>query len=133
MTNGFKQPLLVAPPEYTKLHAAVVRRLGPTRLPLLIGIDGRDGAGKSSCGSWLSWQLNMPCVHLDPYVAERNLGRWHVDHMRHVIEARLRGKFPVIVEGCLLLRALAQIDQRPDFLVFVEIIAPIQGPHSFTL
>jgi hypothetical protein len=87
---------------------------------LLVGLDGRDGAGKSSCGSWLSWQLNMPCVHLDTYVAEPSFRRWHVEHMRQIIEARLSRKLPVIVEGCLLLRALAQIDRRPDFLMFVE-------------
>jgi hypothetical protein len=33
MANGFSQSLLVAPPEYIKLHAAIVRRLGPSRLP----------------------------------------------------------------------------------------------------
>jgi hypothetical protein len=120
MANCFSQSLLVAPPEYIELHAAIVRRLGPSRLSLLIGIDGRDGSGKSSCGSWLSWQLNMLCVHLDTYVAERNFRRWHVDHMRQIIEARLSRRLPVVVEGCLLLRALAQIDRRPDFLVFVE-------------
>jgi uridine kinase len=119
MTDRFSQTELVAPPVYSELHAAIVERLGPTRTPMLIGIDGRDGSGKSSCGAWLSWQLNMPCIHLDPYTKDRFKG-WHIDHLRHAIESRLEGKMPIIVEGCLLLRALAQIERKPDYLVFVE-------------
>src|SRR5262245_55494986 len=120
MQTGFRQTQLVAPPEYTELHAAITQRLTPDRLPLLIGIDGREGASKSSCGSWLSWQLGMPCIHLDLYV-KPDFGGWHVDHLRRVIDARLARARPrpVIVEGCLLIRALAQIERKPDFLVFV--------------
>jgi hypothetical protein len=61
----------------------------------------------------------MPCIHLDPYVRGKYEG-WHADRLRHAIDSRLEGKWPIIVEGCLLLRALAQIDRKPDFLVFVE-------------
>jgi len=35
---------------------------------LLIAIDGLDGAGKTSLAAWLSWQLEMPAVHLDLYI-----------------------------------------------------------------
>jgi hypothetical protein len=62
----------------------------------------------------------MPCIHLDPYVAKPNFSGWHVDHLRHAIETRLKKGPPIVVEGCLLLRALAQIERRPDFLVFIE-------------
>jgi hypothetical protein len=82
MEGGFRQTMLGAPSEYVELHAAITQRLTPDRLPLLIGIDGRDGASKSSCGAWLSWQLGMPCIHLDLYVANSNFGEWHVDHLR---------------------------------------------------
>jgi hypothetical protein len=119
MIDRFSQSELVAPPEYSELHAAIVEHLGPTRAPKLIGIDGRDGSGKSSCGAWLSWQLNMPCIHLDPYTRENYQG-WHTDHLRYAIDSRLERKWPIIVEGCLLLRALTQIDRKPHFLVFVE-------------
>jgi hypothetical protein len=119
VTTSFSQTLLVAPPEYRDLHSAVVSRLTPDRLPLLIGIDGRDGSSKSSCGSWLAWQLGMPCIHLDQYVLPDFEG-WRVDLHHVVVASRLARNRPVIVEGCLLLKALAVIDHKPDFLVFVE-------------
>jgi hypothetical protein len=63
----------------------------------------------------------MPCIHFDLYVANSNFGEWHIDHLRRVIiEGRLARKRPIIVEGCLLIRAVAQINRKPDFLVFVE-------------
>jgi hypothetical protein len=118
MISCFDQEILVAPPEYAKLRAAIV---GLKPAPMLIGIDGKDGSGKSSCGAWLSWQLNLPCIHLDQYVKPNSEG-WHVDHLRHAIESRVGvgSGWPVIVEGCLLLHALAQIERMPNYLVFVE-------------
>jgi adenylylsulfate kinase-like enzyme len=35
------------------------------RRPLLIAVDGLDGSGKSSLAAWLSWQLEMPVIHLE--------------------------------------------------------------------
>jgi 2-phosphoglycerate kinase len=66
------------------------RKLGPDRLPLIIGIDGRSGAGKSSLASWLAWQLGMPSVHLDLYV-ERDSEplSWRYEVLARVITARL--------------------------------------------
>jgi hypothetical protein len=124
VTDRFSQPQLVAPSDYSKVHAAIVERLGPDRAPFLIGIDGRDHSGKSSLGAWLSWQLNMPCIHLDPY-AKAEFEGWHTDHLRHAVNSRLDRNWPVLAEGCLLLRALAAIDRKPDFLVFVE-----NGSHA---
>jgi hypothetical protein len=48
-----------------ELLEIVLALLGPNRLPLLIGIDGADGLGKSSLPSWLAWQLGAPAIHLD--------------------------------------------------------------------
>ena len=66
------------------------RKLGPDRLPLIIGIDGRSGAGKSSLASWLAWQLATPSVHLDLYV-ERDSEplSWRYEDLARVITARL--------------------------------------------
>jgi hypothetical protein len=47
VNERFSQSTLLAPPEYFELHAQVVQRLGPSRQPLLIGLDGRDGADET--------------------------------------------------------------------------------------
>jgi hypothetical protein len=45
-----KQPL----EPYARPYDKVSARLGPQRLPLLIGIDGANGCDKSSTASWLA-------------------------------------------------------------------------------
>jgi pantothenate kinase-related protein Tda10 len=74
-------PLLVAPSSYLELRGLIRKALDfPNRRPLLIGIDGLDGSGKSSLAAWLSWQLEMPAIHLDVYVVQNSdplvLGIW---------------------------------------------------------
>jgi uridine kinase len=91
------------------------------RRPILIGVDGLDGSGKSSLAAWLSWQLEMPAIHLDLYiVCGSNPVAFRSDHLATAIDARIGQGRPVIVEGVLLLDALASIQRQPDFLVYVE-------------
>ena len=117
-------PALIAPPSYFELRALIQQKLGfPTeRRPLLIGIDGADGSGKSSVASWLSWQLEMPAIHLDIYInRESKPLSWRIDDLARAIDgAQLAKQRPVIVEGVLLLRALEAIGCVPDVLTFVE-------------
>jgi uridine kinase len=116
-------PLLVAPPAYLELRRLIRKALDfPNRRPLLIGIDGLDGSGKSSLGAWLSWQLEMPAIHLDVYAVQgSNPLVWNFDHLARTLDGAQRAsRRPVIVEGIMLLYVLAQIDRKPDFHVFVE-------------
>ena len=116
-------PLLVAPPPYFELRRLIRSALGfpNDRKPLLIGIDGTDGSGKSSVASWLSWQLEMPAVHLDLYlVRDSEPLTWRYDDLSRVFDAQTALQRPVIVEGVPLLRVLQKIGRVPDFLVFVE-------------
>jgi hypothetical protein len=112
-----KSPL----PESAALLKKVQQCLGPNRAPLLIAIDGADGIGKSSLASWLAWQLGAPAIYLDLYVIkDSNPLRWRGEllcllHARLVVHAA-----PLIVEGILVLDALAQIGRKPDFLVYVD-------------
>jgi hypothetical protein len=95
------------------------RKLGPDRLPLIIGIDGRWGAGKSSLASWLAWQLGMPSVHLDLYV-ERDSEplSWRYEDLTRIIGARLVLARPIIVEGIRLCQPLRAIDLDPGYWVW---------------
>jgi len=116
-------PLLEAPPPYFKLRRLIRSALGfPTEYrPLLIGIDGIDGSGKSSAASWLSWQLGMPAVHLDLYlIRDSEPLTWRYDDLSDVLDAQTVLQRPIIVEGVLLLRVLQKINRVPEFLVFVE-------------
>lgn len=91
-----------APEEYKSIFAGVRADLGfpKERKPLLIGVDGIDGAGKSSFASWLSWQLELPAVNLDLYVVRGSSPiRWRSDDLRRVLEARQELQRPVICEG----------------------------------
>src|SRR5690242_16497425 len=108
-------------PGSAELLSAIKTALGPERKPLLIGLDGRWGAGKSSLASWLAWQLGMPSVHLDLYIV-RNCSplNWRYDDLERVLAARLNQQRPVIVEGICLCQALQQANRQPDFLVWVE-------------
>jgi hypothetical protein len=116
-------------PESTALLEKVQQRLGPNRAPLLIAIDGADGVGKSSLVSWLAWQLGAPAIYLDLYVIRDSKPlRWRGEllclvHGRLVVHAG-----PLIVEGILVLDALAQIGRKPDFLVYVD----GQGGHCLS-
>jgi hypothetical protein len=116
-------PLLVAPQEYLNLRCKIREALGfPTeRRALLIGVDGLDGAGKSSVAAWLSWQLEMPAINLDLYIIrDTEPLAFRSDHLNAAVDSCLSMGRPVIVEGVMLLDVLDSIGRRPDFLVFVE-------------
>jgi hypothetical protein len=116
-------PILEAPPSYLDLRRRIREALGfPGRKPLLIGVDGFDGSGKSSLSAWLSWQLEIPAIHLDLYIIRDSEPlAWRADDLARAIDsAQLGGQRPVLVEGVLLLCALRAIGRTPDFLALVE-------------
>lgn len=111
------QPL----PRSHELLVTIREALGSERMPLIIGVDGRWGAGKSSLASWLAWQLEMPAISLDLYIIrDSDPLKWRYDDLSRVITARLSLRRPVIVEGICICRALRAIGQDPNFLVWVE-------------
>lgn len=119
--------MIGAPRNYFELRERVSAALGPSRSPILIGFDGRNGEGKTSAANWLAWQFGMPAVHLDLYIEEQKpdggaICKWRIDDLARCIEAR--GAKPLIIEGVLLLDALSAIQKTANFLVFVEKIEP---------
>jgi uridine kinase len=113
--------LKIATAEYETLLTTICAALGPDRKPLLIGIDGKAGMGKTSLSSWLAWQLGMSAIHLDLFLIQDEAPapiRWRVNDLDRCIKAR--GNRPLIVEGVLLLDALDEVCQSPDFLIFVD-------------
>jgi hypothetical protein len=116
-------PWLTAPKSYRNLRTSIRTALGfpKERRPLLIGIDGLDGSGKTSLAAWLSWQLEMPAVHLDLYMMrDSNPLQFRAHDLKAALDARATQERPVIVEGILLLKVLDEISRTPDLLVFVR-------------
>ncbi|WP_194392036.1 hypothetical protein [Bradyrhizobium sp. CCBAU 51765] len=117
--------------QYESLLAVLWSALGPDRKPLLIGIDGREGAGKTSLSNWLAWQLGMPVIHLDLFLksseAPGPIAR-RIAELDRCIKAR--GDRPLIVEGAFLLDALNEVGRSPDFLIFVEVDCAPSAPGS---
>ncbi len=103
--------------------ASLQAELGPSpkQTPIIIGIDGRWGAGKSSLASRLAWQLGVPAICLDLYIV-RDGGSpdWFYEDLSRVIHACQAQSRPLIVEGVCLCQALQAIDCDPDYLVWVE-------------
>ena len=121
-------------PGSDRLLAGVREALGlPTeRRPLVVGIDGRWGAGKSSVAAWLGWQLDAPVVALDLYVAaDREPLAWRYEDLARVLASCAAARRPVVVEGVCLCQALQAIDLDPDYLVWVENAGgPEHGPED---
>jgi uridine kinase len=116
-------PWLTAPKSYRNLRVAIRKALGfpNERRPLLIGVDGLDGAGKTSLAAWLSWQLEIPAVHLDLYMVRGSTPlEFRAEDLAQTLDARAKLKRPVILEGILLLQALSEIDRTSDFLIYVH-------------
>jgi hypothetical protein len=114
--------MLAAPSSYAALHAKVSEALGPGRRPILIGLDGRNGHGKTSAASWLAWQFGMSSLHLDLFIdeqkAEGAICNWRTADLARCIKSR--GAKPLVIEGVLLLDVLSAIQKTPDLLVVVE-------------
>jgi len=114
-------PWFIAPKAYRDLRRPIRKALGfPYELrPLLIGIDGLDGAGKTSLAAWLSWQLEMPAIHLDFYIVRDSQPlQFLTGDLTNALNSRLVLRRPVIVEGILLLKVLREVGRTPDYLIF---------------
>jgi hypothetical protein len=110
-----------APSTYTNVRERVLLALGypSERRPLLIAVDGRDGAGKSSFASWLAWQTGAPAIYLDLLLAGEGL-KWRTDDLKRLLATRLAQGGPLIVEGVLVLDAIAAAGRKADRVIFVE-------------
>lgn len=115
-------PLKVAPPAYVAALERSWSAIGyPDRKRCLIGIDGFDGAGKSSFAAWLAWQLGTPCLFLDDFRVRRTPPlSWRLNDVERLLSARLDQGRPVVVESVFLLDALRQIGREPDLLIYVQ-------------
>ena len=103
---------------------ALLRELRVFVLPwrtLTIGIDGRMGAGKSTLGRFIAWQLGMPLIETDMWMHRRHLPiGYRYSELAQIVRARRADERPTIIEGVKLLETLERIDVRCDFLIWLR-------------
>ena len=96
-------------------------RMAGEQVPVIIGIDGRKGAGTSSVAAWLGWQLGLPVISLDLYRTDSGSPLdWRYQEITRVLESGYGRGYPVIVEGICLCQVLQELGEIPDFLVWVQ-------------
>jgi uridine kinase len=86
----------------------------------IVGIDGKDGSGKSRLAKELSEKLSAKVIELDHFM-ERNQGQY-VSALRtkELLEAICQASGIIIVEGVCLLAALKRLSIKLDALVYVK-------------
>ncbi len=86
-----------------------------------IGVDGRDGVGKSGLARYLAWEFDLPTIETDMLIiSEDDPPSYRYADLGRLIEARHKLDRPVIVEGVFLLHTLDELGVDCDFLVYVE-------------
>ena len=106
--------------DYRKLRRHLVQKIGDRRA-FLIGIDGPDGAGKSTLARYLSWQLEVPAIELDLFsIPDQGEIVHDTAMLSQILSKRLKQERVTIVEGVRLLDVLAGQPRQPNYLIYVE-------------
>jgi hypothetical protein len=89
--------------------------------PKIVAIGGDPGSGKTPLGRYLAWQFNVSLIETDLFL---NDGQGKIvyrnDEIARVISKRLEIPRPVIVEGVMVLRLLADLGRPADFTIYVS-------------
>ncbi len=107
--------------EYAKVVAALLPVLHD--LPgKIIAIDGLPGVGKTTLGRFLACRFNVSLIETDLFLIEGK-GRlvYRIDEIKRIIAKRVDRIFPrpVIIEGATVLRMLADLKRKPDFVIYI--------------
>ena len=110
--------------EVIELHGQLIKKIREQLYPwrkFTIGVDGRDGAGKSGLARYLAWELDLPAIETDLLIVrDATPPAYRYDYLARLVEARHSLNRPVVLEGVFLLHTLKRIGVACDFLVYVE-------------
>lgn len=91
----------------------------------IIAIGGLPGVGKTTLGRYLAYRFNVSLIETDLFLIPRQgVMVYHEDWINQVIGSRLDKddavwQRPVIIEGSTVLRLLANLNRKPDFIIHV--------------
>lgn len=90
---------------------------------VVVGVDGRDGVGKTTLARELGESIGATVISLDDFVPEK-LGAY-VPNLRSndLASSISSASRPVIVEGVCLLAALEAVSVDADVLIYVKHVA----------
>jgi hypothetical protein len=108
-------------PQDVKKLLQILRKFALPWRALTIGIDGRMGAGKSTVGRFLAWQLGMPIVETDMWMLRRHIPiGYRYRQLKVAISHRHKICRPILIEGVKLLETLEVLKIQCDFLIWVK-------------
>ena len=87
--------------------------------PKIVAINGRDGAGKTTLGRFLSWTFNSTLIETDLFY-DSGSDSYHLQQISDLINRRLCKKCPVFVEGIRVLEVLEKTDHQPNFFIYLQ-------------
>jgi uridine kinase len=87
---------------------------------IIVTIDGRDGAGKTTLGRYLAWHFNVTLIETDLFIIPTHDHLIYLDdQINRIIERRVSWPLPVILEGVAMLQLMKRISRVPDFTIYV--------------
>ena len=110
-------------PAILSAYPRAVQALTPIMRDLpgvIVTIDGRDGAGKTTLGRYLAWRFYVTLIETDLFLIPTRDYVIHLDdQINRIIERRLSLPRPVIIEGVAVLQLMRRINRVPDFKIYV--------------
>ena len=106
--------------QHRRLRDAIWARLNGWRRFLVV-LDGFDGAGKTTLGRYLAWQLGMPLVETDMFLI-RGAGvlTYRQEDLQRLIDSRLGNDRPAIMEGIRALHIVRTLGLKADYVIWVD-------------
>lgn len=89
--------------------------------PKIIAIDGKSGIGKTTLGRFLAWRFNISLLESDLFLIRNRHSRlkYRMDDIGNIINSRIRGGCPIILDGIVALRLLRDLQKKHDFHIHV--------------
>lgn len=96
-----------------------LKKLLKNKLKIIIGIDGYDGAGKTSIGNAISNNLNINLIDFDDYIKRKGDSFAKFINYKKLKE-NIKIQDCIIISGVCLLKVLKRCKIEPDIIIYVK-------------